>query len=136
MIKGINHVGVVVNSIEDVLKVFSGMFQFKKTMTVIDAQEEFKSCIISTNAASIELIEPLGSRGSIAKFLERRGGGLHHVSLEVDDIDQEIRSLHKMGVRLVNSEPQSLQNSRVAFVHPQATMGVLIELIEKTRNSQ
>ena len=79
------------------------------------------------------MLEPIGSEGGIAKFLETRGGGLHHISLQVDDIDKEIEQLKAKGVKLLGDKPaQPSEDSRVIFIHPSSVGGILIELMERS----
>lgn len=128
MIRKIDHIGIVVRNIDEALKIFSS-FGFRVVESV--TEQEFRTVLISAGDAALELIEPLSPKGSIAKFLEERGGGMHHLSLGVDSIEQELKSLQAKGIRLVNKEPQSLPSGQVAFVHPHSTGGVLIELIQR-----
>lgn len=130
MIRKIDHVGIVVRDIDEAVKIFS-KFGFRLVESVTAPQQEFRTVLISAGDAALELIEPLSPKGSIAKFLEERGGGMHHLSLGVDSIEQELKSLQAKGIRLVNKEPQSLPSGQVAFVHPHSTGGVLIELIQR-----
>ena len=82
--------------------------------------------------SSIELIAPRGNEG-LARFLEKRGPGLHHIALEIEGIDEALALLKAMGVRLIDESPRvGARGHRVAFVHPEATGGVLIELVEKS----
>ncbi len=131
MIKKISHVGIVVNNINEMLDLLSNMFGFKEIETFIDSEQTFKSSLIAINDAAFELMEPIGTQGTIAKFLKERGGGLHHLSIEVDNIDQELKLLQKMGTRLINVESQTVGKFRVAFIHPSSLKGVLIELLQR-----
>lgn len=127
MIKKIHHVGIAVNSIDETLKLFYGMFGFREIKTT-DSQGAFKSSLICANDAAIELLEPTDSEGGIAKFLRERGEGLHHLSLEVDDVNRELKSLQEKGIRLIDAEPQTMGGTKVAFIYP--AKGVLIELVQ------
>jgi methylmalonyl-CoA epimerase len=133
LLKKINHIGVIVRDIDEALKVFSEIFGFKKAETLPEAapQEEFRSVFLVAGEVTIELIEPLNPNGSLANFLQKRGEGLHHISIEVDDIDQELELLRAKGVRLINEEAQAIGDSKVAFVHPVATKGILVELTQR-----
>jgi len=131
VIKNIDHVGIVVKSIDEALNVFSNVFGFEVIESITDPQQEFRTVLISAGDAALELIEPINPDGSMAKFLEQRGGGIHHLSIGVDNIEQELKSLRAKGIRLVNKELQSLPSARVAFVHPHSAGGVLIELIQR-----
>lgn len=133
MIKKINHVAMVGKSNEEMVSLFTTLFGFKVVETNEVPEEGFKSTMISKEDAAFELIEPIGSEGGIAKFLEKRGGGLHHVSLQVDDIDKEVAQLKAKGVKLIGEKPQQpSEGSKVIFIHPSSTGGILIELIEKS----
>jgi len=131
MIRKIDHVGIVVRDINEALKVFSNIFGFEVVESIISPHQEFRSVLISKSNVSFELIEPINPEGSIAKFLKQRGEGLHHIALDVDDIEQEMESMQAKGVSLVNREPESMLSSRIAFVHPRSTAGVLIELTQR-----
>jgi methylmalonyl-CoA/ethylmalonyl-CoA epimerase len=131
VIRKIDHVGIVVRNIDEALNVFSNIFGFEVVESITGPQQEFKLVLISKGNASLELIEPINPEGSISNFLKQRGGGLHHIALDVDDIEQELESLRAMSVSLVNKEPESILSARVAFIHPSSTGGVLIELIQK-----
>jgi methylmalonyl-CoA epimerase len=89
--------------------------------------------MLSVGNAMLELIEPVGTEGVIAKFIESRGEGIHHVCLEVDDIDKTLASLAAKGVRLIDKVAREGIEGRVAFIHPKAMNGVLIELVEKKK---
>lgn len=131
MIKKINHVGIVVDNIDEMLNILSNMFGFKEIETFTDSEQTFKSSLIAINDVAFELMEPIGSQNTIAKFLRERGSGLHHLSIEVDDIDRELKLLQKMGTRLINMESQIVGNFKVAFIHPDSLKGVLIELVQR-----
>ncbi|MCK4471771.1 MAG: methylmalonyl-CoA epimerase, partial [Anaerolineae bacterium] len=83
--------------------------------------------------SEIELVEPLTAESGVARFLEKRGEGLHHICLEVDDIEAALQDLAAKGIRLIDEQPRRGAHGRVAFLHPKSTHGVLIELIEKPR---
>jgi len=88
--------------------------------------------VFRLGGARIELLKPLGE-GPLARFLERRGEGLHHLALAVADIDEELRRLREAGVRLVDERPRrGFGGSRIAFIHPKGMGGVLIELVERS----
>ena len=133
MFKRIAHIGVIVKDIEEAGALFSEFFGFRKddTLPQTDTQGEFRSAFLVAGEVSIELIEPTNPNGTLAKFLQKRGEGLHHISIEVDDIDQKLDSLKAKGMRLINEKAQVVGNSKVAFVHPAGTKGILMELTEK-----
>lgn len=133
MIKKINHVAIVGKSNEEMASLFTALFGFKVTEKLEAPEQGFKSTLISKEDATVELIEPIGSEGGIAKFLEKRGSGLHHVSFQVDDIDKEVELLKAKDVKLIGEKPQQpAEGIKVIFIHPGSTGGVLIELIERS----
>jgi len=131
MLEKIDHVAIVVKNIDEMLAVLSRTFGFVITETITAPDGEFKTVLASSGGVRLELIQPLGQQGSIAKFLEQKGGGIHHLSFKVDDIQEELRSLEGRGVRLVSNKPAAVSESLVAFVHPGSTQGVLVELIQR-----
>ena len=133
MFKRIDHVGVIVKDIEEAATLFSDFFGFRKddTLPYTDPQGEFRSVFLVAGEVSIELIEPTNPNGALANFLQKRGEGLHHISIEVDDIDQKLDLLRANGVRLINEKAQTVGYNKVAFVHPAASKGILVELTEK-----
>jgi methylmalonyl-CoA/ethylmalonyl-CoA epimerase len=135
MIKKFDHVGIVVKNTEDTLSLFSNLFGFKISESLTFPEEGFKSTLISKEGVTIELIEPIGSEGIIQKFIEKHGGGLHHISIQVDDIELEMDSLKAKGVQLVSDEPQVVKGTynKGTFIHPRSTNGILIELIHRAQ---
>ena len=133
MFKRIDHVGVIVKDIEEAATLFSECFGFSKADALpgTEPQGDFKSVQLTAGDVTIELIEPTNPSGALANFMQKRGEGLHHISIEVDDIDKELESLRAKGVRLIDEEAQAVGRSKSAFVHPVATKGILLELTEK-----
>jgi methylmalonyl-CoA epimerase len=92
---------------------------------------EFISMMMSAGDIRVELFQPLKKGNSFSKFLEEKGGGLHHVSFLTDDIMKEVKTLKAQGRKLQNEEPMQLPNAKIVFVHPSAAENVLIELVER-----
>jgi len=130
MIKKINHIGIAVNGIEDAVKLYTDVLGLKvKAIEVVKAQK-VKTAIIPVGESKIELIESTDPEGPIAKHIERRGEGLHHLALEVSDIQSALETLRKKGIPLVDEKPRiGAEDTKVAFLHPKG-MKVLIELVE------
>jgi len=131
MIKRIDHVAIVVDNLKQTLDLLSSVFGFKELEKFVDPMGNFTSTMVRSHQIQCELLEPAGDEGHIAKFLRERGGGLHHLSLEVDDLDQEIELLRNKGIPLLGTEPQTVGNDRLIFIHPRAMKGVLIELLQR-----
>lgn len=130
MMKKINHVGIVVKNIEETLDFYVNVFGFKSSKVLTAKEDGFKTVMVSLGEVIFELIEPIDPQSSIQKFLETRGEGIHHISLEVDDINQERSWLESKGIKLIEKEPRYFEGAWVSFVHPKSTRGVLIELLQ------
>jgi len=132
MLKKIDHIAIIVKDADETLKSYSEMFGFEVVEKMDGPGGEFKAVLVRVGDITIELFQPLTSRGSYARFLEERGGGLHHVSFATNNIEKELKTLKAQGRRLINEEPMSLPNGdKVAFVHPSAAGNVLIELVQR-----
>ncbi|HVS33362.1 MAG TPA: methylmalonyl-CoA epimerase [Thermoanaerobaculia bacterium] len=127
----LDHIGIAVRSIE-------GAAIYKALGLAIDHVETVerqgvKTAFLSVGDSNLELLEPLSPDSTVAKFIEKRGEGIHHICFRVDDIEQSLASLKAEGFRLVNEAPvPGAHGCRVAFLHPAAGNGVLIELSERT----
>lgn len=133
MIKKFDHVGMVVKNTDEMVSLLSSLFGFEISESITFLEEGFKSTLISKEGTTIELIEPIGSDGIIQRFVQKQGWGLHHVSIQVDNIEHEMKSLKAKGVQLVNEEPREVKgtSNKTAFIHPHSTGGILIELIQR-----
>ena len=133
VIKKIDHIAIVVRSIEEALQVYEGALGLELTDVKEVPEQAVRVAFLPVGESKIELVEPLTADGGIARFLEKRGEGLHHICLEVDDIEAALQDLAAQGVRLIDEQPRQGAHGRVAFLHPKSAHGVLIELIEKPR---
>jgi len=132
MIKKIDHVAMVVKETDKSVALFSSMFGFEVVETRPDLEGGFKSTLLSKADVILELIEPTAQQGPIQNFLQKRGGGLHHISIQVADLDEEIAHLKTLGVQLVSDVPLQINDdTRLVFIHPRSTDGLMIELIER-----
>lgn len=131
MLKKIDHVAIVVKDVEKAVKSYADMFGFKVVERMAGPSNEFTSVMIQSGDIRVELFQPLKEGTSFSRFLEEKGGGLHHVSLVTDDIEKEIKELEARGTKLIDKQPRQLPNSRIAFVHPSSAENVLIELVER-----
>jgi methylmalonyl-CoA/ethylmalonyl-CoA epimerase len=128
-IKRIAHIGLACKENEDVKKLYG-----EKLNLGLSGEEmlgELKVAFVPIGETNLELVQSTTEDGVIAKFVEKKGEGIHHVAFEVEDIDSALKELKERGVQLIDQEARSgAHNSRVAFLHPKATHGVLIELVE------
>lgn len=130
MITRIDHIGIAVKSIEDALKLYTDALGLEvKDIEIVEAQK-VRTAIIPVGESKIELLESTDPEGVIARYIEKRGEGLHHLALAVSDIEQALDDLQSKEVPLIDEKPRGgVEDSRIAFLHPKAA-GVLIELVE------
>lgn len=128
----IHHVGVAVSSLDESLKFYRDALGLDAVETVEVKQEMVRVAMLSAGEARIELLEPTAADSPIAKFLAKRGGGLHHIALRTNDLEAAVERLKREGARLVTEEIQvGAEGYRYVFVHPKSAGGVLLELIEE-----
>jgi methylmalonyl-CoA/ethylmalonyl-CoA epimerase len=132
MLTKIDHIGIVVKDAEAALKNYTGMYGFKVMMRMEGPGGEFKVIQASLGDITLEFIQPMKPGTAHAKFLEERGGGLHHISYVTNDIARELKDLKAKGKQLQNEQPIVLPNAKIAFVHPSAGENVLIELVQRS----
>lgn len=131
MITKVNHIGIAVNSIEESAKVYTDVLGLKVENIEVVADQMAKTAIIPVGNTKIELIESTSPEGAIAKFIESRGEGIHHVALGVDNIESTLAALVDKGITLIDQKPRKgVENTNIAFLHPKSTGRVLIELVE------
>jgi methylmalonyl-CoA/ethylmalonyl-CoA epimerase len=129
-IKKISHVAVAVENIDHALEKWRQVLGLTAESREIVASQKTEAALLPLGEAAIELIEPKGNDG-LAKFLEKRGPGLHHVAVEVEGIEGALALLKSLNVPLIDETPRiGAHGHKVAFVHPKATGGVLVELVE------
>ena len=127
----ISHIGIAVNSIEEATPFYSEVLGMEFEGTEVVAEQKVRVAFFVVGESRIELLEPTSEDSPVAKFLEKNGPGVHHVAYEVDDLEQRLESLKASGVRLIDEAPRiGAHNTRIAFMHPKASGGVLTELCE------
>ena len=126
----IDHVGVAVKDIDAALKLFQQVFGTSPAQVEELADQGVRATLIQVGQTQLELLEPLSEESAVGRFIQRRGEGLHHLALNVDDISSKLEVLKTLGVRLVDQEPREGLSGSIAFVHPNSVFGVLTELVE------
>ncbi len=130
-VKRINHIAIIVDEIDDALLFWRDALGLKITHVEEVPDQDSIVAFLPVGNTEIELVKPTSEESGIARYLKKRGPGFHHICLEVDDIKALLESLKASGVRLINSEPViGTGGRRIAFVHPESTHGVLVELYE------
>jgi methylmalonyl-CoA epimerase len=127
----IDHVGVAVEDLDAAVALYEGAFAMPVAHRETVAEQGVEAVLLDVGAGHVELLRPLGEETAVGRFLSRRGPGLHHVAYRVDDIDATLGELRDRGIELIDSEPRTgIRGSRVAFLHPRSTGGVLTEVVE------
>jgi len=131
MIKGLKHVGIAVNNIDEALKILVNTLGLKHEKTMTLEERKLKVAFLEAGETEIELLEPMDKEGTIAKFLQNRGEGIHHIAFKVTDIENTLQQLKSKGVTLIDEVPRKgAEGGKIAFIHPKSTKNVLIELCE------
>ena len=131
MLVAIDHVGVAVEDIDATLGLFRDVLQMPLVHRETVTEQGVDAALLDVGDGHIELLQPLGADTAVGKFLARRGPGLHHVAYRVDNVEETLKALAGAGIALIDSEPRTgIRGSRVAFLHPKSTGGVLTEIVE------
>ena len=131
-IKKINHVAIVVSDIESALGFWQDALGIKLDHIEDVPSQKSSVAFLPVGESEIELVKPTTEDSGVAKFLSERGPGMHHLCIEVDDIESILRDLANKNVRLINDKPVELPGRKMAFIHPKSTGGVLVELYQLT----
>lgn len=130
----LEHIGIAVKDLEKSNQLFSLLFNQAPYKTEEVESEGVRTSFFKSGESKIELLESTNPTSSIAKFLEKKGEGIHHLAFEVENIEEEIARLQKEGFVLIHKEPKDgADNKRIAFLHPKSTNGVLIELCQEKK---
>ncbi len=127
----IDHVGVAVEDLDAALALYEDTMEMAVAHRETVEDQGVEAVLLDVGSTHVELLRPLGPETAVGKFLARRGPGLHHVAYRVEEIEPALAKLRAEGVRLIDEQPRiGIRQSRVAFLHPSATGGVLTELVE------
>jgi methylmalonyl-CoA/ethylmalonyl-CoA epimerase len=128
----IHHIGIAVKNLEESMKFYENIFELKILYIEELKENKVKVAGLKVGDVNIELLEPLSSDSPIQTFLEKRGEGIHHIAYLVRDISKTLNSLKEKGLSLIDEKPRSgSHGTKIAFLHPKSTFGVLIELVEE-----
>lgn len=131
MITGLDHIGIAVNKIDNILPIYEQLIGLKLEKLKESKQNKIKVVFLTVGETKIELIEPLDKESPISKFLEKRGQGIQHIAFKVDNIEKTLKQLRNKGIVLIDEEPRiGIEGRKIAFLHPKSTGNVLIELCE------
>ena len=127
MLKKIHHVGVVVPNLEQAMSLWRDLLGLRLTKSQTVQDQGVKAALLQVGESEIELLEPLSPDNGVGKFLARRGGGLHHVCFETEDIERELDGAKAKGIQLIDQKARPGLAGMICFLHPKATRGVLVE---------
>lgn len=137
MIKKVDHIGIAVKSIEQQLPYYTDVLELELMAIEEVESEKLKVAFINAGNAKIELLEPISPESAVAKFIEKRGEGIHHIALGVESIQDRINEMKEKGIVMIQDKPKmGAGNAKVAFMHPKSTGSVLYELCEKMGESE
>ena len=135
MIKKINHIAIAVNNLEESAKFYQTVMGLTLSDIEVVPSQKTKAGFFKIGESNIELVQPAEPDSPLVKFLETKGQGIHHICLEVDDVEAEVKTFLERGATLIDQKPRpGAHHTKVAFVHPKSSGGVLIELCEYPKN--
>jgi len=130
----IDHLGIATKGIDDALKFWADALGLENVHTEVVEDQKVWVAMLPIGESRIELLEPTSDDSPISKFLEKRGGGIHHVAVAVEDIEAALAGLKAKGMRLIDESPRiGAEGCLVAFVHPSSANGVLLELVQSIK---
>lgn len=130
----INHLGIATKGIDEALRFWSDALGLENVHTEVVEDQKVRVAMLPIGESRVELLEPTSDDSPISKFLEKRGGGIHHLAVEVEDIAASLAKLKEKGMRLIDEAPRiGAEGCLVAFVHPAASGGVLLELVQTAK---
>jgi methylmalonyl-CoA epimerase len=137
MLKKINHIAIAVNNIDEAAKFYQNVLGLKLSGVEVVTAQKTKVGFFKIGESNIELVQPSEPDSPLVKFLETKGQGIHHICFEVDDVEAEVKAYLEKGATMINQKPRpGAHNTKVAFVHPKSSNGVLIELCELPKKSK
>ncbi len=131
VVKHLNHVCIAVNNIENSLRLYTMIFGISDTSIQDIEDQGVRAALVQVGGSQLEFIQPTDPKGGVARFIERKGEGIHHICFDVDDLGDTLQRLQTQGVKLIDNVPRSGLSGSIAFIHPKSTNGVLVELVEK-----
>ena len=130
MITRVHHVGIVVRDIEQAMRFYRDLLGLPVHKVEVMHDQGVKAALLTLGASEIELLEPVVADNGVARYLERKGEGLHHICFEVDDVERDLTGLKARGTEMIDQQTRSGIAGRICFLHPNAMGGALIELCQ------
>lgn len=127
----IHHIGIATNGIDGAAEIWRDLLDLRADHAEDVPEQKVRVCMLPLGGSRLELLEPMSPDSPISKFVEKRGGGIHHIAVSVQDIRSALRDLKAKGAKLIDEEPRTgAGGCLVAFIHPSSTGGVLLELVQ------
>jgi len=137
MFKRISHVAIAVKNLDEAIERFSRLSGVREYHIETVEEQSVRVAIFKVGESRIELTEPTSPDSPVAKFIEKRGEGIHHIAFEVDDIENQIAKISESGFQLVDAVPKlGANNCLIAFIHPKSFNGVLVELTQELKQNE
>lgn len=131
-VKKVDHIGIAVKNLDEVVRVYEGALGIHVHAIEESEEQKVKVAFVPVGELELEFMESTSPDGTVAKFIEKNGEGIHHIALLVDNIETALAEVKAKGVKLINEKPRPGANgAKIAFLHPKSTAGVLLELSEK-----
>lgn len=132
MIVGLDHIAIAVSKLDEALQIYEKILGLKIEKIRVVEDQKVRLAFLSAGETKIELLEPTTAESAVARFIEKRGEGIHHIALKVTDIEGFLKQLKEKGIVLVDEKPRvGAEGGKIAFLHPKSLKNVLIELCEK-----
>lgn len=132
MITGLDHIGIAVSNLNEALEVFEKTLGMKHVKTKVVEEQKVKVAVVFAGETKIELLEPTSLEAGIAKFLAKRGEGIHHLAFKVDNIEKALEEVKRKDIALIDEKPRiGFEGHKIAFLHPKSTRSVLVEFCQK-----
>ncbi|MBM4235195.1 MAG: methylmalonyl-CoA epimerase [Firmicutes bacterium] len=132
MFEKVDHIGIAVTNLEDALELYRDQLGLECKGTEVVEEQKVKVAFLPVGESKIELLESTDPEGPVGKFIEKKGGGVHHLSFRVSNIEEKLEQLKQQGVALIDQKPRyGAGGAKIAFLHPKSTGGVLIEICER-----
>ncbi len=131
----INHLGIATKSIDEALRFWEDALGLENVHTETVEDQKVRVAMLPLGESRIELLEPTSDDSPISKFIEKRGGGIHHIAVEIEDVEASLKILKNKGLRLIDESPRiGAEGCLVAFIHPSSANGVLLELVQSKKD--
>ncbi len=132
MFEKVDHIGIAVANLDEALKLYRDQLGLVCKGTEVVEEQKVKVAFLPVGESKIELLESTDPEGPVGKFIEKKGGGVHHLSFRVSNIEEKLEQLKQQGVALIDQNPRyGAGGAKIAFLHPKSTGGVLIEICER-----